>query len=358
MAGARAIRASNFVLRLLQLSVSVIILGVFSYFLAVLADHGIPTERWIKAVEGIAGGATFYALLASLFSLRFGGVPFFARLGMMLDFAFTAAFIAIAIMARNGTESCTGFVHTPIGNGEADQPAAGYGPGGFGTGDGKQLTYLPSLRSACRLLKGVFAVSIIGIFLFLVSIIAQHLYMHHRSEIKTAKTGRLNLRSVLRFPRRRRTLGPRATVVDFNQANGGEDGTIPLSEQPSTEKTSPHARVFGRGVNSSDTNNLAEPQLAARPEDASGSSNNHPNTYGYGHSNPYSYGHSAQKIGNDDNPYTRGNPYGTDAWSTPDDPSYNYNQSGVGDFGYAFGYGDARSGSAPYTARAGEARSY
>lgn len=163
MAAYRAIRVANFALRLLQLCVSVIILGIFAYFLAVLADYDLQTQRWIKAVAGISGAATFYTLLGSIFTLSLGSHPFFAGLAMVLDFSFMVAFIAIAIMARNGTESCTGYVHTPLGNGEANDSASGFGPGGFGTGDGEQLTYMPSLRSACKLQKGAFAVSIIGL---------------------------------------------------------------------------------------------------------------------------------------------------------------------------------------------------
>lgn len=161
------IRVVNFALRLAQLCASVIILGIFSYFLAVLADHELPADAWLKAVAGISGGATFYSLLASVLTLGIGSVRFVSGLAMILDSVFIAGFVAIAIMSRHGTESCTGIVNTPLGNGEAQDPATGYGPGGFGTGDGKNLTFMPTLRSACTLQKCVFAVSMIGMWVIL-----------------------------------------------------------------------------------------------------------------------------------------------------------------------------------------------
>ncbi|EER24704.1 hypothetical protein CPC735_060740 [Coccidioides posadasii C735 delta SOWgp] len=343
MTAARTIRISNFILRILQLCVSVIVLGIFSYFLAVLADHNLAIQRWVKAVEGISGVAAFYAIVASIFTLSIGGIPFFAGVAMVLDFAFTAGFIAIAIMARDGTQTCTGHVDTPIGNGDANQPAGGYGSGGFGTGDGKQLIYMPSLKSACRLQKGVFAVSIIGIFLFLVSIIAQHLYMHHRETIKTSQSGGSRLRSLFRF--RRHKVDPRSAIVDFNQANDGANGTIPLSDQPSTEKPPRSTKVFGRGVsNYSATDQVTEPQPTAQRDDTSGCYNsNTANMQGYNYSSPYPYSNSAYYYGIHGNPYSTDNPYRTEAWQ-----DYDHGQSGIGDSRFAFGYGDMHAGRATY----------
>jgi hypothetical protein len=152
---------AHFALRILQFCASAIILGIFAYFLAVLADHNLHTAAWVGAVAGIAGAATLYALLASI-CVPLGKKPFFAALGMIFDAAFLAAFIAIAIMTRDGSNRCSGLVNTPLGRGNADGNAPGYGDNGFGLGGGRRMTFLPHLRFVCRLQKAAFTVSIIG----------------------------------------------------------------------------------------------------------------------------------------------------------------------------------------------------
>jgi hypothetical protein len=160
--GGRFIRIINLVMRLLQLCCSVIILGIFSFFLAVLADHNVHVDRWIKAVEGIGGASTFYTILATIFILYGGGVWLLVAISMLLDLCFAGCFVAIAIMTRHGTGSCTGHVDTPLGSGGAEQNNPGFGDSGFGSGGGRRLTYFPKLSFACRLEKVTFAVSIIG----------------------------------------------------------------------------------------------------------------------------------------------------------------------------------------------------
>lgn len=86
----------------------------------------------------------------------------FGVLGMVLDVCFIGAMVAIAVMTRDGTQSCSGNVNTPLGSGASDSTASGYGDNGFGFGSGKTVTYFPNLRLACRLEKVVFAVSIIS----------------------------------------------------------------------------------------------------------------------------------------------------------------------------------------------------
>lgn len=160
--GGILLRIVNEAIRFLQFGASAIILGVFSYFLAVLTDHDKPIARWVKAVEGISGAATFYTICGCVLTLCIGGVSFFAGIAFILDICFIGGMIAIAIMTREGTQSCVGNVKTPLGNGPYDQKAIGYGNGGFGIGTGKHATYFPALGFACRLEKTAFAVSIIG----------------------------------------------------------------------------------------------------------------------------------------------------------------------------------------------------
>jgi hypothetical protein len=150
-------------IRVLQFLASAVILGIFSYFLAVLSDHHLPIAKWIRAVEGLSGAATLYALLGSLFTICLGGIMFFGFIAMVLDVCFIGAMVAIAVLTRHGTQKCSsGTVITPIGTGPSDNHAAGYGADGFGFGHGETLTYLPNLGLACRLEKTAFAVSIIA----------------------------------------------------------------------------------------------------------------------------------------------------------------------------------------------------
>ncbi|KAL2827571.1 hypothetical protein BDW59DRAFT_144013 [Aspergillus cavernicola] len=166
-AGGVVLRFFNLAIRILQFLASAVILGIFSYFLARHSqnDQHIPT--WMKAVEGLSGAATLYALLGSLFTCCLGGIIFFAGLAIFLDVCFVGAMIAIAILTRDGTQTCSGTVDTPVGTGDdgSDSPS------------GVDYGY------ACRLEKVVFAVSIIGIFFFLISILLQYLLgRHHKRE--------------------------------------------------------------------------------------------------------------------------------------------------------------------------------
>lgn len=111
------IRFFNLAIRVLQFLDAAVILGIFSYFLAVQSQHNQPIPTWMKAVEGLSGAATLYGLLGSLFTCCVGGLAFFAFLAIVLDVCFIGAMIAIAVMTRDGTQSCSGNVNTPLGSG-------------------------------------------------------------------------------------------------------------------------------------------------------------------------------------------------------------------------------------------------
>lgn len=146
-AGGVILRFFNLGLRVLQFLDAAVILGIFSYFLAVLTrnDHSIAT--WIKAVEGLAGAAAAYSLLGIILTCCLGGVAFFAFLGVALDVCFVGAMVAIAILTRNGVGQCTGTVDTPMGTGNADDDTVSKGL---------------KFGMSCKLEKVVFAVAIIG----------------------------------------------------------------------------------------------------------------------------------------------------------------------------------------------------
>ena len=169
----------------LEFCCAAVVLGVYSYYLSVLSNHNLPIARQWKAVEGISGAGVLYTIFAVILTCFLGGISFFALLAIVLDFCFFGAFIALAILTRHGASSCNGNVNTPLGSGPANRSNPGYGKNGFGFGNGETITYFPRLGFACRLNSAAFAVSIIGAFLFLVSLLLQlGLARHHRKEKK------------------------------------------------------------------------------------------------------------------------------------------------------------------------------
>ncbi|KAL9612937.1 MAG: hypothetical protein Q9204_008928, partial [Flavoplaca sp. TL-2023a] len=132
--GGLALKGVTTFLRVVELLGSILILGITSYWLAVLSRRDDPIPTWEKAVEGIAGGAVLYTAFAVLLTFFLGGKTFFAFLAVVLDVCFVAGFVAIAVLARGGTNSCSGDnPPSPIGEGE---------------------------RTSCRLQTAVFAVAI------------------------------------------------------------------------------------------------------------------------------------------------------------------------------------------------------
>lgn len=144
--GGVVLRFFNLAIRVLQFLDAAVILGIFSYFLAVLSQNDQPIPQWMKATEGLAGAACLYALLGTLFTCCLGGVAFFAALAIILDVCFTGAMIAITVMTRDGASSCNGNVDTPLGSGESGEDSAAQVSFGY----------------ACMLQKVTFAVAIIG----------------------------------------------------------------------------------------------------------------------------------------------------------------------------------------------------
>lgn len=182
LAGA-ALRGFQTVLYAIEFCCAAIILGIYSYFLARLAKNDLPIANWKRAVEGLSGSAVLYLILAVLLTFFLGGKAFFAFLAVVLDVLFCGAFIAIAVLTRDGADSCSGNVNTPLGNGPVNSDDPGYGENGFGLGGGSANDYSPGLGLACRLNKACFIVAIIGAVLFLLSAIVQVLIArHHKKE--------------------------------------------------------------------------------------------------------------------------------------------------------------------------------
>jgi hypothetical protein len=155
--GGAALKLLATALYALEFCCAAIILGIYSYFLAVQADRNVDIPRWQQAVTGLSGGTVLYTIFAVIFTCCLGGKTFFALLGLVFNALCCGAMIAVAVLTRDGASSCTGNVNTPLGNGPSDSKE------GFGSnGQGNQITYSASLGTTCKLNTACFAVAIVG----------------------------------------------------------------------------------------------------------------------------------------------------------------------------------------------------
>ncbi|ODH51175.1 hypothetical protein GX48_02600 [Paracoccidioides brasiliensis] len=315
------IRITNFILRLIQFCAAALILGIYSYFLAVLVDHGMVIPQWAKAVEGLSGAAALYTLLASLFTLCIGGIAFFAALMLFLDVCFIASFTAIAIMTRDGVDSCTGIVHTLLGSGDSKSLA------GPGTGNNDKLTHFPDLGFACRLQKGAFSVAIIGCLLFALGLYPQILYARHHKLGKwfgpspgnnyTEGLSRNSKRSFWRS--RRRSSAPHsADPVTVPAADAAAEAGDDKYEKPPSRYAIFLQRMKPRSVAGPDGSNM----------------DGQANSGVYASSGPPASG-VTRAIGSNTGGVGTVGGGGVSAGFT----KYRYGQSGVADGGYSHGYG-------------------
>jgi len=153
--GGIALKGLQLFLHFIQFCCAAAVLGIFSYFLATLHDHGLHIATYIRAVEGISGAGVLYTLIGLLFVCCLGGIAFLSFIAMLFDLAFAGAFIYVAWVTRAGDGSCNGNVKTPFGSGNT------YVDNSVPTGKGGFIR-LPSLHQACQLEAACFAVSIVA----------------------------------------------------------------------------------------------------------------------------------------------------------------------------------------------------
>ncbi|KAM7217422.1 hypothetical protein V8F06_007171 [Rhypophila decipiens] len=174
--GARAgtaLRMIQWFTRAVEFCCAVVILALFSYFLATLASNNLAVGQWIRAVEGIAGAAVLYTLVALLLLFCVAGHPFLSSIFIFLDICFVGAFIYIASANRHGAGSCDGQVTTALGTGNANTSIVDNGHGGVVTLD-------PNLHQACKMQSACLAVAILGLLFFILSAILEGLLIRHR----------------------------------------------------------------------------------------------------------------------------------------------------------------------------------
>lgn len=138
------LRLNSTFIRILEFLAAALCLGIFSYFLADLAQHNLHIPTYAKAVEGIAGAAVIYTAFAIVLTFFLGGIIFFAFLAILLDLLFMGAFIAVAVLTRH-SDSCRGStVRSVLGSGAPGMHVVGPG----------------SMKKACELEEAVFGAAI------------------------------------------------------------------------------------------------------------------------------------------------------------------------------------------------------
>jgi len=208
--GSMTLKAFQTFLYALEFCCAGIILGIYSYFLAAQSDHNVSIPQWQKAVEGMSGIGVIYTVFAVVLTCCLGGIAFFAFIGIVLDILLCAAFIALAVLTRDGASSCSGkSVKTPLGTGPDNSK------GSFG------ITY----GTACHYNTACFAVAIIGAFLFLISAFMQlWIGRHHRREKRYGPSPANNYTSGSGNRWFRRRQGPKTTHAAYTkdaEATGG-----------------------------------------------------------------------------------------------------------------------------------------
>ena len=151
-------------------ALAIAITGIYGWFLASLADADLDVATWKKAVIGLAGAVAIYLLLVTIPTCCLGGKKFFSLLAIPLDLLALGAFIAIAVLTRDGADDCDGFVETPLGDGPEDEDAPGFGRDRFGFSsdetDSDLSDYDPDLGVACELNRAAFIMALIGMYVF------------------------------------------------------------------------------------------------------------------------------------------------------------------------------------------------
>lgn len=156
--GARAgiaLKGLQWFIRGVQFLSAAIVFAIYCYFLATLNSRGFEVPDWVRAVVGITGFACLYSGVGMLVLCWIAGHKVTSFFAIVLDVAFAAAFIFVAVSNKGGSGSCEGGgLSTPFGDGDANASRA----------DG-----MPNYYTACKLQSACLAVAVIAIFFFIFS---------------------------------------------------------------------------------------------------------------------------------------------------------------------------------------------
>lgn len=153
MGGTAGLKCLQWLIRGIQLGAAALILAIYAYYLATLAAHDFHISTNIRAVEGIAGSAMLYDLLGLLLICCLGGSPMASFIAIILDTAFLACFIYVAVANKHGAGNCRGEVKTPYGTGLAKSKIKGK----------RRSIALLTYRVACQMQTACLAAAIIAV---------------------------------------------------------------------------------------------------------------------------------------------------------------------------------------------------
>lgn len=137
------LKCLQWLFRGIQLICSVVVMGIYAYFLATMVNHNMIVSTSTKAVLGIAVIGTIYTLIGISLVCCLAGHIGTSFIAMVIDTGLTGGYIYVAVHNRDGASSCAGAtVGSPYGTGDASAaPASSQG----------EIVGLPRYGVACRL---------------------------------------------------------------------------------------------------------------------------------------------------------------------------------------------------------------
>ncbi|KAF7534781.1 hypothetical protein G7054_g5923 [Neopestalotiopsis clavispora] len=238
--GIAGLKCVQWILRGVQFVCSVVVLGIYAYFLATMIKGKMTVPTGVKAVEGIAGIGTVYTIIGLLLVCCCAGHAGSSFIAMVLDTGLIGGFIYVAVANKDGAGSCSGSnVNTVFGTGDAaatPSDANGSVIGSVG---------LPTFMMACRLETVCLAAGCVAILFFIISIFLE-IHMNrtrHRAmrPIRDADGEYIN-KSDYRGPPPQRREGKRGFLGAFKRRQTADQQPInpdmlPMHQQPGDVQT-------------------------------------------------------------------------------------------------------------------------
>jgi hypothetical protein len=161
--GLAGLKCLQWTFRAIEFGCSVVILAVYTYYLATMVNHSMNIPTSVKAVEGISAVGTLYTLVGILLVCCCAGHPAPSFISLVLDIALAGAYIYVAVANRDGAGSCTGSnVNTVYGSGDAGATPDGSSNGVTGVPGVSGVTQLPTFQLACQLEMACIIVSCVA----------------------------------------------------------------------------------------------------------------------------------------------------------------------------------------------------
>ncbi|KLU88322.1 hypothetical protein MAPG_07309 [Magnaporthiopsis poae ATCC 64411] len=213
--GARAgiaLKGLQWFIRGVQFLSAAIVFAIYCYFLATLNSRSLEVPDWVRAVVGITGFACLYSGVGMVVLCWIAGRKVTSFFAIVLDVAFAAAFIFVAVSNKGGSSSCEGGgLSTPFGDGDANASRA----------DG-----MPNYYTACKLQSACLGVAVIALFFFIFSAATEvALGRHHHRENRIGPS----------LPDDGHT-----PIHNYSRDNFGRAGSSPYDAGGRYASTSPH----------------------------------------------------------------------------------------------------------------------